>query len=483
MMDDAQLLRRYAQARDEAAFTEFVGRHFNLVYFTALRGTGGNAALAQDIAQAVFAVAARKSRVLAAHATPAGWLHRTTRHITARMLRQERTRQRYEQEAAMHDLINAGAEPEWERLRPVIDDVLDELDARDREAILVRFFQGRPFAEMGETWRISADAARMRVDRALEKLRGALERRGIASVSTALAGILTAQGGLAAPAGLAATVSTAALATTATTGGAVAIFGIMSATKIITGTATAIALLATGSALLQHDRAETAELRLDATTRELTALRARLVRAEQRKSTAEKQAAEADKDISALLATVEAARAGSAPALRATRAPVSPDDPLARTLLPLFPNGVVAALGDRTISVDDVRREITPLLPKLQEMSRDHAEFMQRLYGLQNEVIGGLITRQLQVKEFHNQLDDAPPRQIAPEFVDNAIADQMKTKFNNDPAALTAYLSAQGLTTAQYRQSVEEEIISSYMYSQQRKLRTAGAAKAKPATP
>ncbi len=116
-------------------------------------------------------------------------------------------------------------------------------------------------------------------------------------------------------------------------------------------------------------------------------------------------------------------------------------------------------------------------------MSRNHDEFMQRLYGLQNDVIGGLITRQLQVKEFHNQLDDAPPRQIAPEFVDSAIADQMKTKFNHDPAALTAYLSAQGLTTAQYRQAVEEEIISTYMYSQQRKLRSAGAAKAKPATP
>lgn len=474
MMDDAQLLRRYAQSRDEPAFTEFVGRHLDLVYFTALRGTGGNTALAQDIAQAVFAVAARKSRALAAHATPAGWLHRTTRHITARTMGKEQTRQRYEQEAAMHELINAGAEPEWERLRPVIDDVLDELEARDREAILVRYFEGRPFAEMGAAWRLSPDAARMRVDRALEKLRGALERRGIASVSTALAVILTAQVGVTAPTGLVATVSGGALAATATIGGMAAVFGIMSATKIITGTATAIALLAASSAILQHHRAETAELRLDATTRELTSLRTRLAQADQRKSAAERQAAEADKDIGALLATVDATRAAAAAVPRPPRPPVSPDDPLAQTLLPLFPDGVVAAIGDRTISVDDVRREITPLLPKLQEMSRNRDEFRQRLYGLQNDVIGSLITRQLQIKEFHNQLDDAPPKQIAPEFVDNAIADQMKTKFNNDPAALTAYLSAQGLTTVQYRRAIEEEIISSYMYSQQRKLRTVG---------
>jgi hypothetical protein len=381
----------------------------------------------------------------------------------------------------MHDLINAGADHEWERLRPVIDDGLDELDARDREAILVRFFEGRPFAEMGEAWRISPDAARMRVDRALEKLRGALERRGIASVSTALAATLTAQGGVAAPAGLAATVSGAALNTAAAAGGAAAIFGIMSATKIITGTAAALAVLATGSALLQYQRAETTGQRLDATTRELTSLRARLVQAERRKSTAEKQAAEADKDLGALLATVDATRAAAA-SPRVPQPPVSPDDPLTRTLLPLFPNGVVATMGDRTISVDDVRREITPLLPKLQEMSRNHDEFMQRLYGLQNDVIGSLITRQLQVKEFHNQLDDAPPRQIAPEFVDNAIADQLKNKFNNDPAVLATYLDSRGLTPAQYRQAVEEEIISTYMYSQQRKLQSAGAAKAKPST-
>lgn len=138
MMDDAQLLRRYAQARDEAAFTAFVARHLDLVYFTALRGTGGDAALAQEATQAVFAVAARKSRALAAHATPAGWLHTTTRYITVRTLRKKRMRQRYEQEAAMQDLINAGAGPDWERLRPVIDDALGELAAREREAILVR---------------------------------------------------------------------------------------------------------------------------------------------------------------------------------------------------------------------------------------------------------------------------------------------------------------------------------------------------------
>ncbi len=487
MVDDAELLRRYTQSQSEPAFTEFVGRHLNLVYFTALRGTGGDTALAQDVAQAVFAVAASKTRALAVHATLAGWLHTTTRHIAARAMRKERTRQRYEQ-AAMQDLIATGPEPDWERLRPVIDDALDELEPRDREAILVRFFEARPFADMGAAWRISQDAARMRVDRALEKLRSALARRGVASVSTALATVLATQGGLAAPAGLAATVSGTALTAAATAGGATTFFGIMSGTKTIIGTATVLVLLATGSALLKHNRAEAAELRLDAATRELASLRTRLAGAEQRRSTAETRAAEAEQDSGALLAAVEAARAKSAVPARVPP-PSAPgftprfDDPLAQTLHALFPNGVVAILGDRTITVDDVRREIAPLLPKMQSMTQDPEELRQRLYGIQNGVIADLVTRQLLIKEFHNRVEDVPPKHIPAEMVDNVLADRMKNKFNDDPASFQAHLNTLGLTPAQYRQTVEDEIISAYMRSQQRRLTPAKDGKARSSAP
>lgn len=103
MVEDAELLRRYTDSRSEAAFAEFVERHLNLVYFTALRRTGGNAELAQDIAQAVFVTAARRARTLTTHATLAGWLHTTTRFVAVRTLRKERTRQHYEQEA---DLVS-----------------------------------------------------------------------------------------------------------------------------------------------------------------------------------------------------------------------------------------------------------------------------------------------------------------------------------------------------------------------------------------
>ena len=107
----------------------------------------------------------------------------------------------------MYELTTAEPSAQWERLRPVIDEVLEGLDARDREAILIRFFEGRPFADMGAALRISQDAARMRVDRALDKLRTKLERRGIQSASAALAVALSTQVGIAVPAGIITAVS------------------------------------------------------------------------------------------------------------------------------------------------------------------------------------------------------------------------------------------------------------------------------------
>jgi peptidyl-prolyl cis-trans isomerase SurA len=113
-------------------------------------------------------------------------------------------------------------------------------------------------------------------------------------------------------------------------------------------------------------------------------------------------------------------------------------------------------------------------------MSQDPAELRQRLYGLQNEVIGNLIGRQLEIKEFHNRVEDEAAKQIPATYVDNAIADRIKEKFNDDQASFLADLSARGVTLAKYRQMVEEDIISAYMRGQQRRLAPAKAGQGKP---
>ena len=69
------------------------------------------------------------------------------------------------------------AEASWTELAPILDEALDQLSDGHRHALLLRFFEGRSFAEIGQVFAISEDAAKMRVSRALEKLRTILQPR------------------------------------------------------------------------------------------------------------------------------------------------------------------------------------------------------------------------------------------------------------------------------------------------------------------
>ena len=231
--EDSDLLRRYADDGSQAAFAELVRRRIGLVYAVALRQTRGDRHRAEDATQAVFTDLARKAGSLARRPVLVGWLHRSAQFAAAGLIRAEQRRHAREQEAHTMEKTSAGDAPalDWEKLRPLLDEALNEMDERDRDAILLRFFDGRPFAEIGGRLRLTEGAARMRVERALAKLHAALARRGITSTAAALGVALGQQVGAAVPAGLAATVTGGALAASAASaGGWLATF--MSMTKL-----------------------------------------------------------------------------------------------------------------------------------------------------------------------------------------------------------------------------------------------------------
>jgi RNA polymerase sigma factor (sigma-70 family) len=259
---DDELLRRYAEEKSEDAFAELVRRHLDLVYSAALRQVNGDAHLAQDVAQMVFTELSRKAASLSHRPVLTGWLYTCAHFCAAKAVRTERRRHSREQEAqAMQELLdNHGHEPDWERVRPVLDRVMVELSEPDRDAILMRYFEKRPLGEIGERLGLSEDAARKRVDRALEKLRALLVRRGL-TTSAALAVAISANAVHAAPAGLAAVVTAGAVAGSAAGAGAtMTLLKLMTMTKLQIGIVGAVLAGGVAAPLIMESRSQT-ELR------------------------------------------------------------------------------------------------------------------------------------------------------------------------------------------------------------------------------
>ncbi len=204
---DFELARQYAASGSNEAFEALVNRHLGMVRATALRQLG-NADQAEEVCHAVFIALSRKAPSLPDGTNVAGWLFRATRFAAAKLARDEERRGRREREAGLTHAESLTDEDQkdherlWEQITPDLNEALDSLAAKDREALLLRYFQNRPFAEVGLNLGASEAAAKMRVARALEKLRGFFRRRGVVAGAAALGGALSARAAEATPVGL-----------------------------------------------------------------------------------------------------------------------------------------------------------------------------------------------------------------------------------------------------------------------------------------
>lgn len=208
--DDIELLRDYARNRSDEAFRALVERHINLVYHVALRQTQ-NAQSAQDVTQAVFIALAKKAATIPQKTVLAGWLFQATRFTAANMRRAEARREHWEQKAAQMEPTCSSTEPDVEPVAPLLNEALEQLSEVDRAAILLRFFESKSMEEIGRKLGTTEDAAKMRLSRAVEKLRNIFRKRGAVVPTATVLALLSAQGAAAAPTGLAATVATSAL--------------------------------------------------------------------------------------------------------------------------------------------------------------------------------------------------------------------------------------------------------------------------------
>lgn len=269
---DSELLREYSSRGSQDAFAELVRRHVDLV-FTAARRQVRDQHLAEDVAQTVFIVLARKARSFGRGVVLQGWLLNATRYAALNAIRRRGRRERREKEAARsraeqvqsgspsssNDSLSEQEAREFaQRLDAVLDAGLARLSAFNRDAVVLRFFQNRSFREVGQELGIGEEAAKQRVFRSLRRLREILSRSGLEIPVDGLGLMLAARGILPAPPHLAHAITLSAVKATGAAAGSASIakgvVTIMAWTKakITVVTVAGLLLLGGGTVAVKH---------------------------------------------------------------------------------------------------------------------------------------------------------------------------------------------------------------------------------------
>jgi RNA polymerase sigma factor (sigma-70 family) len=190
VVDDHQLLKAYAEG-DEQAFEMLVEKYFRIVYTVAVRQTG-DSHLAEEVAQSVFLILSRKARGFSSKTPIPGWLFRTTRFVSWGAIRMRRRRQQKERNFAVNlqEPVETKSEPSG--MEVLLDEALRSLSPDEQAGIFARFFEGKNFPEIAQTFAITEHAARKRISRCLAKLQNFMQKRRAKVTLETLSGLLIA---------------------------------------------------------------------------------------------------------------------------------------------------------------------------------------------------------------------------------------------------------------------------------------------------
>jgi RNA polymerase sigma-70 factor (ECF subfamily) len=155
-------------------------RHYAQVYRFLRRRTESDE-VAEDLAQAVFADAAARLQRLGREDPPVlAWLYTVARRRLV-----DRARSAARGQGTLASLDEARARPIEETLEygadlaSAIAASIRELPEGQRQVVVMKLLEGRPFAEIAERLGLSEAACKMRFSRGLEALRTELSRRGV----------------------------------------------------------------------------------------------------------------------------------------------------------------------------------------------------------------------------------------------------------------------------------------------------------------
>jgi RNA polymerase sigma factor (sigma-70 family) len=186
-------LEEYVRTGAPEAFRRIVRAHTDAVYSQSLRQLR-DPSLAEEVTQQVFVTLATKAKRISRNSVLAGWLFNTTRHRCGDVRRAEFRRRKHEQRAMQirtEVAVGDSEENIQTDAEPLLNDAIAGLGGRDRDAILLRYFQGQSLREVGTAMGVSEDAAKQRVSRAVEKLRTWFAGQGLAVPSATVVTLLS----------------------------------------------------------------------------------------------------------------------------------------------------------------------------------------------------------------------------------------------------------------------------------------------------
>jgi RNA polymerase sigma factor (sigma-70 family) len=187
---DWELVQRFAEAGDEAAFAAIVDRHGPML-LGLCRRLVSDCHLADDILQATFLVLARKAGSIRRRDSLASWLYGVARRVARQARLAEAARSQRERRAANTGTRGSEPDPGWQELLHVLDEELDRLPPSQRAPLLLCYLQGRTQDEAAKQlgWSLSTLRRRLASGRAL--LRKRMTRRGATLGAGLFAGVLS----------------------------------------------------------------------------------------------------------------------------------------------------------------------------------------------------------------------------------------------------------------------------------------------------
>jgi RNA polymerase sigma factor (sigma-70 family) len=187
VVSDADLLARFVQSRDPAAFELVIWRHGAMVQAVCRRVLSRSNDV-DDAFQATFLVLLLKARSIRRRESLAGWLHRVALRVAQRCRRASFNRLRREQAVAHVEALPPARTDEID-LGPLLHAEIDRLPERLRGPFVLCVLEGKTNEEAARLLGVPHGTVLSRLSRARERLRHRLIQRGVtaATIATAIA--------------------------------------------------------------------------------------------------------------------------------------------------------------------------------------------------------------------------------------------------------------------------------------------------------